>query len=34
MIKLENTVKIMEVIECSKGEKDFAKWICVYEEGD
>jgi len=34
LVDHENTVQIMEVIELSKEEKDFAKWIYVYEEGD
>ena len=34
LVDHENTVQIMEVIERSKEEKDFAKWIYVYEEGD
>jgi len=34
LVDQENTVQIIEVIECSKRGKDFAKWIYVYEEGD
>jgi len=33
LVDQENTVQIMEFIECSKGGKDFAKWINVYEKG-